>query len=74
MLRTQPMTAEVIAAAPKLKIVSRHGVGYDSVDVAALAAKGILTTNTPIAVRRPVAVASLTMIFALAGRLFAKDK
>jgi D-3-phosphoglycerate dehydrogenase len=48
-------------------------VGYDSVDVAALAAKGILTTNTPIAIRRPVAVASLTMIFALAGRLFAKD-
>ena len=56
-----------------VRLVSRHGVGYDSVDVAALAAKGILTTNTPIAVRRPVAVASLTMIFALAGRLFAKD-
>ena len=57
----------------RVRLVSRHGVGYDSVDVAALAAKGILTTNTPIAVRRPVAVASLTMIFALAGRLFAKD-
>jgi D-3-phosphoglycerate dehydrogenase len=56
-----------------VRLLSRHGVGYDSVDVAALAAKGILTTNTPIAVRRPVAVASLTMIFALAGRLFAKD-
>ena len=57
----------------RVRLVSRHGVGYDSVDVAALAARGIITTNTPIAVRRPVAVASLTMIFALAGRLFAKD-
>jgi phosphoglycerate dehydrogenase-like enzyme len=31
-------------------------------------------TNTPLAVRRPVAVATLTMIFALAGRLFQKDR
>ena len=56
------------------RIVARHGVGYDSVDVKALAAKGIVTTNTPIAIRRPVAVAALTMIFALAGRLFEKDR
>ncbi|MEK9776715.1 MAG: NAD(P)-dependent oxidoreductase, partial [Quisquiliibacterium sp.] len=55
-------------------IVARHGVGFDSVDVKALAARGILTTNTPVAVRRPVAVAALTQIFALAGRLFAKDR
>ena len=68
------VTARSIARSDcRVRLVSRHGVGYDSVDVAALAAKGILTTNTPIAVRRPVAVASLTMIFALAGRLFAKD-
>lgn len=58
----------------RLKIVARHGVGYDSVDVAALARKNIIVTNTPIAVRRPVAVAALTMIFALAGRLFVKDQ
>jgi phosphoglycerate dehydrogenase-like enzyme len=58
----------------RVRIVARHGVGYDSVDVKALAAKGIITTNTPIAIRRPVAVAALTMIFALAGRLFDKDR
>jgi phosphoglycerate dehydrogenase-like enzyme len=58
----------------RVRIVARHGVGYDSVDVAALAARGIVTTNTPIAIRRPVAVAALTMIFALAGRLFEKDR
>lgn len=41
LLRTQPMTAEIIATAPNLKIVSRHGVGFDSVDVEALSQRGI---------------------------------
>jgi len=35
-IRTQPLSAATIADATRLKIVSRHGVGYDSVDVAAL--------------------------------------
>lgn len=58
----------------RLKIIARNGVGYDSVDLSAATAKGIVVTNTPVAVRRPVAVATLTLIFALAGRLFEKDK
>jgi D-3-phosphoglycerate dehydrogenase len=58
----------------RVKIVARHGVGYDSVDVAALARRGVIATNTPIAVRRPVAVAALTFVFALAGRLVEKDR
>lgn len=58
----------------RLRIVARHGVGYDSVDVSALTAKRILLTNTPLAIRRPVAVATLTLLFALAGRLIAKDR
>ena len=35
-IRTQPLSAATIAQASQLKIVSRHGVGYDSVDVTAL--------------------------------------
>jgi D-3-phosphoglycerate dehydrogenase / 2-oxoglutarate reductase len=35
-IRTQPLSAPTIADASHLKIVSRHGVGYDAVDVAAL--------------------------------------
>jgi D-3-phosphoglycerate dehydrogenase len=58
----------------RVRIVARHGVGYDSVDVAALAARGVVATNTPVAVRRPVAVAALTFVFALAGRLIEKDR
>jgi phosphoglycerate dehydrogenase-like enzyme len=58
----------------RVKIIARNGVGYDSVDVAACAKKGILVTNTPLAVRRPVAVATLTMLFALAGQLMKKNE
>ena len=66
--------ATVARADRRLRIVARHGVGYDSVDVPALSAKGVVLTNTPLAIRRPVAVATLTLLFALAGRLFAKDR
>ncbi len=58
----------------KLKIVSRFGVGYDSVDLEVLKKNKIILTNTPNAVRRPVAVASLTMILSLSGKLMVKDK
>lgn len=58
----------------RVKIVARNGVGYDTVDLKAAAEKGVVVTNTPIAVRRPVAVAALTLIFALAGRLLKKNE
>jgi D-3-phosphoglycerate dehydrogenase len=58
----------------KVKIVSRHGVGYDSVDVAAMTKAGVLVANTPSAVARPVATIAITLILALAHRLFAKDR
>ncbi len=58
----------------RCKIIARNGVGYDTVDVDAMTAAGVIVTNTPIAVRRPVAVATLTLLFALSGRLFDKDK
>ena len=58
----------------KLKIISRFGVGFDTVDIEAMKEKGIIVTNTPNAVRRPVAVAALTMILALSGRLIKKNE
>ena len=46
-IRSDKITAEVVAAAPKLKIVVRAGAGYDNVDLAACSAKGIVVMNTP---------------------------
>jgi D-3-phosphoglycerate dehydrogenase len=43
-IRTQPLTAATVARAERLKVVSRHGVGYDSIDLPALEARGIALT------------------------------
>jgi D-3-phosphoglycerate dehydrogenase / 2-oxoglutarate reductase len=71
LLRTQPVTAANIATAPKLKIVSRHGVGYDAVDVAALNAR-----NIPLAIvgdvnSRAVAEHTLMLMLSAARRTVA---
>jgi len=58
----------------RLKLISRHGVGYDSVDVEAMTRAGVLVANTPNAVPRPVATIALTLVLALAHRLMAKDR
>lgn len=66
--------ASVSGGNTRCKIVARNGVGFDTVDLDAMTEHGIIVTNTPIAVRRPVAVATMTLLLALAGRLFAKDQ
>ena len=58
----------------RLAVVARFGVGFDSVDVRACTDNGIALCTTPGGVRRPVAVAILTLVLALAGKLFAKDR
>jgi phosphoglycerate dehydrogenase-like enzyme len=58
----------------RLRVVARHGVGYDSVDVPAMTRAGVIVTNTPMAMPRPVATIALTFILALAGKLVLKDR
>ena len=58
----------------RLAMVARFGVGYDNVDLAACSAHDTAVVITPDGVRRPVAVSILTLIFALAGKLFVKDR
>lgn len=57
----------------RLRVVARHGVGYDSVDVPAMTRAGVVVTNTPSAMPRPVATTAITFVLALAGKLFLKD-
>jgi phosphoglycerate dehydrogenase-like enzyme len=66
--------AAVARADLRLKLISRHGVGYDSVDVPAMTRAGVLIANTPNAVPRPVATIALTFVLALAHKLIAKDR
>ncbi len=46
-IRSDIIDAEVIAAAPELKIVVRAGAGYDNVDLEAATAAGVCVMNTP---------------------------
>lgn len=71
LLRTQPMTAADIATAPKLKVVSRHGVGYDAVDVAALNARKIPLAIVGDVNSRAVAEHTLMLMLSAARRTVA---
>ncbi len=61
--------AAVFDALPELRTVARWGVGYDSIDVAAATAAGVIVTNTPGAVTESVADQTFTILLALCRKL-----
>jgi D-3-phosphoglycerate dehydrogenase len=67
------MTADVIAGAKNLKVISRTGVGVDNVDVAAATARGILVLNTPQANSISVAEHTVALIVAISKQLLWYD-
>jgi D-3-phosphoglycerate dehydrogenase len=64
-LRDGHLPASVVEAAPRLKVISRHGVGYDNVPVAVCTARGIPVTLTVAA--NVISVAEHTMMLLLAA-------
>ena len=64
-------TAEVLSskAASDLKIISRWGVGYDAIDVAAATAQGIVVAYTPGFLNETVADFAFALLLALARRI-----
>jgi phosphoglycerate dehydrogenase-like enzyme len=73
-LYAMKLTEASLAGADRLKIVARAGVGFDNVPVDALTERGIIVTNTPDTVRRPMASAGLLALLALAYRLPQKER
>ncbi|MEV3900749.1 phosphoglycerate dehydrogenase [Mycobacterium sp. NPDC050551] len=65
--------AEVLAAAPKLKIVARAGVGLDNVDVDAATARGVLVVNAPTSNIHSAAEHALALLLATARQIPAAD-
>ena len=59
------ITADIIAAAPLLKVVGRAGVGVDNVDVEAATEHGVIVMNTPSG--NTIATAELTFTHLLCG-------
>ena len=67
--RQGPVLAEAMAASPNLRVVARHGVGVDDVDLAAAAAHGVVVTRAPGSNTAGVAEHTMAMILALAKQL-----
>ncbi|MBR6245766.1 MAG: 3-phosphoglycerate dehydrogenase [Bacteroidales bacterium] len=69
-IRSDKVTAEVIAAAPKLKIVVRAGAGFDNVDLVAATDRGIVVMNTPGQNSNAVAELAIAMMIYMARTQF----
>jgi len=69
-IRSDKVTEEVMAAAPKLKIVVRAGAGFDNVDLAAATARGIVVMNTPGQNSNAVAELALGLMIYMARTQF----
>jgi D-3-phosphoglycerate dehydrogenase len=65
----EPFTEKVMQAMPKCKIISRFGVGLDSIDVPAATAAGIRVANVPDSNFDEVSTHALAMLLALLRRL-----
>lgn len=65
---------ELMDRMPKLKMISRLGIGYDMVDVAAATERGILVANTPSYCIEEVAAHTIAMIMTQARGLPAYDR
>lgn len=74
LIRTQPLTSSHIAGAPRLRIVSRHGVGYDSVDIAALNERKIPLAVVGDVNSRAVAEHAVMLMLAAARRTLLFDR
>jgi D-3-phosphoglycerate dehydrogenase len=68
---TSPIDDRHLAAAPNLRIVARYGTGYDSVDLAAAARRGVMVTNTPGANAEAVADHTVCLMLAALRHLIA---
>jgi D-3-phosphoglycerate dehydrogenase len=68
------VTADLLKAAPKLRIVGRAGTGVDNIDVAAASARGVLVVNAPGANSISVAEIACALMLSLARPIPAADK
>jgi len=67
-------TAKIMDSAPGLKVIGRHGVGVDNIDVAAATERGIYVLNTPGVNNAAVAEHAVTLMLALSKRLIKADQ
>jgi D-3-phosphoglycerate dehydrogenase len=67
-------TSKVIAAADRLKIIGRAGIGVDNIDVPAATARGVIVMNTPFGNSITTAEHSIALMMALARQIPEADR
>ncbi len=73
-LLSDKIDAEVLRAAPRLKIISQLAVGYDNIDIKEATSRGICVTNTPEVLTDASADFAFAMLMATARRLVEADR
>lgn len=73
-IRTQPLSAATVAKGERLRIVSRHGVGYDTVDLPALNERGITLAVVGDVNSVSVAEQAMMLLLAAAKRVIRSDR
>ena len=71
---TAPVRTELIQLAPKLRIISNFGVGYNNIDVDFASSKGIVVCNTPDSVTEPTAEMAMGLMIAVMRRISETDR
>jgi len=74
LLNQAPMPRRVVEALGNCKVISRYGIGYDNVDAAAAAERGIWVTNVPGYCTEEVAEHALGMLLCCVRRIPFKDR
>lgn len=72
-LLTDRIDGELLATAPRLRVVANFAVGYDNVDVAACTARGVAVTNTPDVLTEATADFAFALLLAAARRVAEGD-
>src|SRR5579885_6598 len=68
------VTAQTVAAAGRLKVIGRAGIGVDNIDVAAATQRGIVVMNTPYGNAITTDEHTIALLFALAREIPAADR
>jgi D-3-phosphoglycerate dehydrogenase len=68
------VTAALIEAAPRLRVIGRAGIGVDNIDVAAATRRGVVVMNTPFGNSITTAEHAIALILALARQIPAADR
>ncbi|MFW6056125.1 MAG: 2-hydroxyacid dehydrogenase [Chloroflexota bacterium] len=73
-LLNERIDADLMDAAPRLKIVANYAVGYNNIDVSAATERGIMVTNTPGVVTDATADLTWSLLMAIARELVVVDR